>query len=91
MQGTQAFDEAMRSRKHMRQQFDQLQPIFQTLLGAYGQFLKAEWFSYQAFLWAAELWYAYAIQVRPLITVLIFWLINDCCFGADVCLARLLV
>ena len=33
------------------------------LLQAYAQHLQPEWFSEAAFLWAVELWYAYAIQV----------------------------
>lgn len=49
----------------MRGQFTALGPVFAMLLAAYSSYLKPEWFTYEAFLWAAELWYAYAIQVRP--------------------------
>jgi hypothetical protein len=34
------------------------------LLTAYAAHLQPEWFTEAAFLWAVELWYAYAIQVR---------------------------
>lgn len=34
------------------------------LLQAYAAHLQPEWFSEAAYLWAVELWYAYAMQVR---------------------------
>jgi hypothetical protein len=34
------------------------------LLTAYAAHLQPEWFTEAAYLWAVELWYAYAIQVR---------------------------
>lgn len=33
------------------------------LLTAYAAYLQPEWFTLEAYLWAVELWYAYAIQV----------------------------
>jgi hypothetical protein len=35
-----------------------------TLLAAYPDYFKQEWFTPEAYLWAVELWYAYAIQVN---------------------------
>jgi hypothetical protein len=55
---------ALQARKHIAASFEALQPVFKALLGAYGAHLRAEWFSWEAYLWAVELWYAYAIQVR---------------------------
>jgi hypothetical protein len=40
-----------------------MQPVFQALVAAYPEHLQQEQFSLDAFLWAAQLWYAYAIQV----------------------------
>lgn len=35
------------------------------LLTAYKAYLQPAWFTLDAYLWAVELWYAYAIQVSP--------------------------
>ena len=53
--------------QHLREQFDSLQPLLQALLQAYPGLLQPEWFTWEAFLWAVECWYAYAIEVsiRP--------------------------
>lgn len=37
------------------------------LLTAYPQFLKPEWFDYDCYLWAAELWY----RLVPLVLLLV--------------------
>lgn len=34
------------------------------LLTAYAAYLQPPWFREEAYLWAVDLWYAYAIQVR---------------------------
>jgi hypothetical protein len=60
-----AFSDA---RTHLKRDFDAMAPVFETLLRAYGQHLKAEWFGWEAFAWAAELWYAYSIQVRSTVS-----------------------
>jgi hypothetical protein len=39
-------------------------PVFEALVAAYPEHLREEQFNLEAFLWAAQLWYAYAIQVR---------------------------
>ncbi|KAI8476323.1 MAG: hypothetical protein J3K34DRAFT_516733 [Monoraphidium minutum] len=52
------------ARAHLAASFSALAPVFEALLAAYGQHLRREWFGWGAFCWAAELWYAYAIQVR---------------------------
>lgn len=46
-------------------QMQQQQYIIQhrVLLTAYAAYLQPSWFSEEAYLWAVELWYAYAIQV----------------------------
>jgi hypothetical protein len=36
---------------------------YRTLLAACPDYFKQEWFTPEAYLWAVELWYAYAIQV----------------------------
>ena len=44
-------------------QYAATQPLFDMLLAAYPQFLQPEWFDYDGYLWAAELWYSYAFEV----------------------------
>lgn len=36
---------------------------YRVLLTAYSSYLQPSWFTEEAYLWAVELWYAYAIQV----------------------------
>ncbi len=50
--------------QHLREKFHALAPIFKTLCSAYPAFIKPELFEWGAYIWAAELWYSYAIQVR---------------------------
>jgi hypothetical protein len=47
----------------MQQQHAALQPVFAALLAAYPEHLKEQQFSMDSFMWAAQLWYAYAMQV----------------------------
>ncbi len=49
--------------QHLREQFDSLRPLLQALLQAYPGLLQPEWLTWEAFLWAVECWYAYAIEV----------------------------
>eukprot|EP00798_Chlamydomonas_sp_ICE-L_P010016 gene10016-7903_t len=64
LSGTAAHKEALAARKHLLDQFQALSPFFETLCRAYPSFIKPELFEWQAYLWAVELWYAYAIQVQ---------------------------
>lgn len=48
---------------HLRQQYADTRPLFDMLLQAYPRFLKAEWFDYESYLWAAELFYSYAFEI----------------------------
>lgn len=54
---------AMRSRKHVEDYWERLQPVFYVLPQAYPELLNPEWFNRDSFMWALELWYAYSIQV----------------------------
>ena len=45
-------------------QYADTRPLFAMLLDAYPQFLQADWFEYESYLWAAELWYSYAFEVE---------------------------
>lgn len=49
--------------QHLRQQYQEVQPLLSALLTAYPQFLTPDMFNWSAYLWAVELWYAYAMQV----------------------------
>jgi hypothetical protein len=51
------------ARKHLDDAFAALAPQIAALVRAYPQHLKAAWFSRASFSWAAELWYAYAMQL----------------------------
>ena len=44
-------------------QYADTRPLFDMLLAAYPRFLRPEWFDYDCYLWAAELWYSYAFEV----------------------------
>jgi hypothetical protein len=55
--GTAGALELSRAQDHLRQQYDATRPLFDMLLQAYPQFLQPQWFDYDGYLWAAELWY----------------------------------
>lgn len=61
--GTPLHAAATSARAHVQGQFEALQQTFQVLLAAYPAHLQPAWFSEEAYLWAVELWYAYAMQV----------------------------
>lgn len=50
--------------QHLREAFDASAPAFASLLQAYPSYFQPDWFSFESYLWAAELWYSYGIQVR---------------------------
>lgn len=56
--------ECLNGRQHLRDQFGAISGVIQALLSAYPQHLQPHFFTLEAYLWAASLWYAYAIQVR---------------------------
>ncbi|KAL4434286.1 hypothetical protein ABPG75_000727 [Micractinium tetrahymenae] len=62
--GTAAHLELTRAQAHLRQQYADTRPLFDMLLQAYPQFLRPEWFDYESYLWAAELWYSYAFEIE---------------------------
>jgi histone-lysine N-methyltransferase SETD3 len=64
LEGTAAELELRRGQAHLRAQFAATRPLMDALLAAYPQHLRPEWFSYEAYVWAAELWYSYAFEVR---------------------------
>ena len=49
--------------QHIQVQYAELKPIFDALVTAYPQLLQASWFTWEAYLWAVQFWYAYAMQV----------------------------
>ena len=49
--------------QHIEDQYQELKPVLDALVTAYPQQLRADWFTWEAFLWAVQLWYAYAMQV----------------------------
>ena len=51
------------SLQHIKDQYDALKPILYALVAAYPAHFEAAWFTWEAYLWAVQLWYAYAMQV----------------------------
>ena len=49
--------------QHIRDSFAGLQPVIQALTTSYPDDLPPRLFTFDAFLWATQLWYAYALQV----------------------------
>lgn len=62
--GTTGALELARAQSHLRMQYEATQPLFQMLMTAYGKLLQPEWFTYEAYTWAAELWYSYAFEIE---------------------------
>jgi hypothetical protein len=61
--GTAASGELRAARAHLRAQSAATQPLLAILLEAYPGALREEHFTFEAYLWAAELWYSYAFEV----------------------------
>lgn len=49
--------------QHLKEQYEALRPVLDALVRAYPPHIKPEYVTYESYLWAVELWYAYAIQV----------------------------
>ena len=49
--------------QHVRQQYEEVKPILDALVAAYPSYMQPDWFTLEAYLWAVQLWYAYAMQV----------------------------
>ncbi|KAG2443768.1 hypothetical protein HXX76_002112 [Chlamydomonas incerta] len=56
--------EAGQARRHLAEAFAASQPAFESLIRAYPDYFQPHWFSWESYLWAAELWYSYGIQVQ---------------------------
>lgn len=62
--GTPLGDRCREARRHLQAAWEgSVAPAAEALVRAYPQHLRAEWFTRDRFLWAAELWYAYAMQL----------------------------
>lgn len=61
--GTLIGERCEAARRHLADAYASLEPTIAALLRAYPQHLQQAWFTRPAFLWAAELWYAYALQL----------------------------
>ena len=64
VRGTAAHLEILRGQVHLRKQYQATRPILDILLEAYPQYLNPDWFEYDKYVWAAELWYSYAFEVE---------------------------
>ncbi|KAG2436622.1 hypothetical protein HYH02_011557 [Chlamydomonas schloesseri] len=56
--------EAAEARRHLAEAFEASKPAFESLCKAYPDYFQPHWFSWESYLWAAELWYSYGIQVQ---------------------------
>lgn len=63
LRGTAAHLEILRGQVHLRKQYQATRPILDILLQAYPRYLESDWFEYEQYVWAAELWYSYAFEV----------------------------
>lgn len=64
LQGTAAHLEIERGQEHLMTQYKDTRPLLDILLKAYPQHLAAEWFTFDQYRWACELWYSYAFEVE---------------------------
>jgi hypothetical protein len=64
LDGTAAHLEILRGQLHLHKQYAATQPILDILLQAYPQYLQPEWFTYEKYVWAAELFYSYAFEIE---------------------------
>jgi hypothetical protein len=62
--GTAAALEIQRGQAHLKAQFENTRPLFEALLKAYPDYFQPEWFEYDSYVWAAELWYSYAFEIE---------------------------
>lgn len=63
LQGSAAYLEIQKAQRHIQTQYEASRPLFEALLKAYPQYLQPEWFTYDMYVWAIELWYSYAFEV----------------------------
>ena len=59
--GTLAHEEALQARAHLRDAYDALFPMLSTALPS---LFPADVFTWERYLWAVEVWYSNAVQVR---------------------------
>jgi hypothetical protein len=64
LQGTAAHLEIARGQEHLMTQYKDTRPLLDILLQAYPEHLAAEWFEFEQYRWACELWYSYAFEVE---------------------------
>ena len=50
--------------QHIREQYRAAQPVLQALTAAYPDDITPDLVTEDKFIWACELWYSYAIEVR---------------------------
>lgn len=64
LRGTAAHLEILRGQIHLRKQYAATWPVLEILLQAYPQYLQPDWFTYEKYVWAAELFYSYAFEIE---------------------------
>ena len=50
--------------QHIKEQYKSAQPVLQALTAAYPEDITSNMVEEDMFIWACELWYSYAIEVR---------------------------
>ncbi|XP_038889412.1 uncharacterized protein LOC120079325 isoform X2 [Benincasa hispida] len=60
LDGTLLFDELMQAKQHLREQYDELFPV---LCNNHPDVFSEEFYSWEQFLWACELWYSNSLKI----------------------------
>ncbi|GMH42506.1 hypothetical protein BSKO_10425 [Bryopsis sp. KO-2023] len=64
LKGTPAFDELKCAKEHIRESYAAIVDLLNALVATYPEDLTSEQFSWESYLWATQLWYAYAMEVE---------------------------
>ena len=71
--------------QHIEGQYQELRLILDALVTAYPQQLQADWFTWESYLWAVQLWYAYAMQVSLQQPATAIYTLNCPCLSQHAC------
>ncbi|KAK9809346.1 hypothetical protein WJX73_007373 [Symbiochloris irregularis] len=61
---TPCYPQLAAARQHIAAHYEAMQPLLQSLVKAYPDFVKAQTVSWESFQWAIALWYSYAMEVE---------------------------
>jgi len=64
LKGSPAFEKFRTSRQHIQDQYIEMKPLLTSLVKAYPAVILDSHVSHQSYMWAVQLWYAYAMEVE---------------------------